>query len=71
VFDGVGFGVGLTVHQLDCEPMPGGGWPVPDGGPDGVEVRPSRIGEVVPVAGRSAPQLAAELGRITVAKAQL
>ncbi len=67
MFGGDAVGVGLTVHQLDDRPAPAGGWPVPDG----VTERPSRIGEVLPVAGRTSAQLAVELGRIVVAQAQL
>src|SRR5919107_6277984 len=64
MFDGSGFGVGLTVAPLD--PLPSD-WPVPEG----VEVRPTRLTELLPVATRTADGKAAELARVQRLKAQL
>src|SRR5919107_5010491 len=64
MFDGSGFGVGLTVAPLD--PLPSD-WPVPDG----VEVRPTRLTELLPVASRTPAGKAAELARVQRLKAQL
>jgi hypothetical protein len=64
VFEGDGFGVGLTVAPLD--PLPAD-WPVPDG----VEVRPTRLTELLRVATRTPGGKAAELGRVQRLKAQL
>ena len=60
-----GWGVGLTVAELG-DPSPSD-WPVPDG----VVVRPSRLGEVLPVAVRSDAEIALELGRIVAVEAAL
>jgi hypothetical protein len=64
VFDGNGFGVGLTVAPLDLLPSD---WPVPEG----VEVRPTRLTELLPVAARTTDGKAAELARVQRLKAQL
>jgi hypothetical protein len=65
VFEGGGYGVGVTVTPL--EPMP---WPdVPP--PPGVEIHPARLGEMMPVAARTRAERAGELERITRVEAQL
>jgi hypothetical protein len=64
VFGGGGFGVGVSVATLDVEP-----WPVPL--PPGVTARPSRLGEILPVAERSDGELAAELQRVVQVESQL
>ena len=65
MFDGDGFGVGLTAASLESA-LPSG-WPVPSG----VARRPSRSTEVLPPAGRSRAGLARELGRLQAHRAQL
>ena len=47
MFEGGGFGVGVTVTPLDVAP-----WPV-EVLPPGVVARPSRLGEMLPVADRT------------------
>jgi len=65
VFEGGGYGVGVTVTPL--EPLP---WPqVPP--PPGVEIHPARLGEMMPVAARTRAERATELERITRVEAQL
>jgi hypothetical protein len=64
VFDGDGFGVGLTVAPLD--PVPSD-WPAPDG----VQRRPTRLTELMPVSARTPEGKAAELARVQRLKAQL
>ncbi len=64
MFDGDGFGMGLTVAPRDLDPV---GWPVHDG----VEVRPTRLTELLPVVGRTTAGRAAELARVQRLKAQL
>src|SRR3712207_300532 len=64
VFDGDGFGVGLTVAPRGPEPSD---WPVPNG----VEVRPTRLTELLPVGTRTPTGKAAELARVQRLKAQL
>jgi hypothetical protein len=58
VFEGGGYGVGVTVTPL--EPMPWGDVPPPPG----VEVHPTRLGEMMPVARRTQAERAAELQRV-------
>src|SRR3954469_25772196 len=65
VFEGGGFGVGVTVTPLDVEP-----WPV-QLLPPGVTVRPTRLGEMMPVAARSDAEIAAELQRVQQMEARL
>ena len=65
MFDGDGFGVGLTVAALDAGPP--SGWPLPAG----VRARRSRLTEVLPPAGRSRAGVALELGRLQAHRAQL
>lgn len=64
MFDG-GFGVGLTVAPLDVD-----AWPV-GVAPTGVSARPSRLGEVMPVAARSDAEIGAELQRVQQIEAKL
>ena len=65
VFAGGGFGVGLTVNQLDLPP-----WP-PEILPAGVEAHPTRLGELMPVDARSDAELAHEMRRANVADSRL
>ena len=58
VFEGGGYGVGLTVNPLG--PMPWDDQPPPPG----VTVHPTRLGELMPVAARTEAELDAELERI-------
>jgi hypothetical protein len=65
VFEGGGYGVGVTV--VDLEPVP---WPqLPP--PPGVEVHPARLGEMMPVAARTQAEQAAELARVDRVEAQV
>ena len=65
MFAGGGFGVGLTVNQLDLPP-----WP-PETLPAGVEAHPTRLGELMPVDARSDAELAHEMRRANVADSRL
>jgi hypothetical protein len=65
VFEGGGFGVGVTVTPLDVEP-----WPV-EFLPPGVTARPTRLGEMMPVAARSDAEIALELQRVQQMEARL
>ncbi len=65
MFDGGGFGVGVTVDRLVVAP-----WP-PSELPPGVVQRPTRLGELMPVAARTHAQIAAELQRIQAMEAKL
>jgi hypothetical protein len=65
VFEGGGFGVGVTVTSLDIEP-----WPV-ERVPAGVTVRPTRLGEMMPVATRTDAEIAIELQRVQQMEARL
>jgi hypothetical protein len=65
VFEGGGFGVGVTVTPLDVEP-----WPV-EFLPPGVVARPTRLGEMMPVAARSDAEIAVELQRVQQMEARL
>ena len=58
VFEGGGYGVGLTVNPVG--PLPGPDVPPPDG----VQLRPARLGELMPVEARSDAEMDAELERI-------
>jgi hypothetical protein len=64
VFEGGGFGVGVTVTPLDVEP-----WPIEP--PPGVTARPTRLGEMMPVAARTDAEIARELQRIQQMEARL
>ena len=66
MFEGGGFGVGLTVTQLDVPAWFGGG--VVPAEPDR---HPTRLGELMPVAARSDAALAEELRRANVADSRL
>jgi hypothetical protein len=74
MFEGSGYGVAVTAVDLSPWPqeaMPSG---VSDPGelvPSGVIRRPARLGEMLPVAGRSDADLAAELQRIAQIEGQL
>ena len=65
MFEGGAYGVGLTVSPL--EPMPGSDAPLPAG----VRSRPTRLGELMPVAARSAAECDVELQRIALAEGAL
>jgi hypothetical protein len=58
VFEGGGFGVGVTVTSLDVEPWPG------EHLPPGVTARPTRLGEMMPVGARTDAEIAVELQRV-------
>jgi hypothetical protein len=68
VFDGGGFGagygVGVSVARVDVEPRPVPLLP-------GVTSRPTRLGELLPVAARSDTEVAAELQRIVAVEGRL
>ncbi|WP_170182281.1 HNH endonuclease signature motif containing protein [Blastococcus colisei] len=65
MFEGGGFGVGVTVTSLDVAP-----WPE-EVLPPGVVARPTRLGEMLPVASRTDAEIAAELQRIQQMEARL
>ncbi len=65
VFEGGGFGVGLTVTQLDAPPGPAEVLPA------GVDVHPTRLGELMPVASRCDAGLAEEMRRANIADSRL
>ena len=65
MFEGGGFGVGVTVTPLDVEP-----WPV-EFLPPGVVARPTRLGEMMPVAARTDAEIALELQRVQQMEARL
>ena len=68
MFEGDGFGVGLTVQPVDLAGPPGtGGW-VP---PAERDWHPTRLGELMPVAARGEAGLASEIRRANVADARL
>ena len=62
MFDGDGFGVGLTVTPRDPDPFD-------RPSPDGVSVRPTRLTELLPAASRTPAGKAAELERVQMLKA--
>src|SRR3954469_8029222 len=64
VFEGGGFGVGVTVTSLNVEP-----WPAVL--PAGVVQRPTRLGEMMPVASRTDAEIALELQRVQQMEARL
>ena len=64
MFEGGGYGVGVTVDVLAVAP-----WP--DALPDGVTARPTRLGEMMPVAARTDAEIAGELQRIQQVEARL
>ncbi|WP_175527165.1 HNH endonuclease signature motif containing protein [Blastococcus tunisiensis] len=70
MFDGGGFGVGMTVIPVGALPW-GGDLPPADVLPAGVVARPSRLGEMLPVTSREDSSIAVELQRITRLEAQL
>ena len=65
MFEGGGFGVGVTVTPLDVEPWPGEFLPA------GVTARPTRLGEMMPVAARTDAEIAVELQRVQQMEALL
>src|SRR4051794_18065018 len=65
VFEGGGFGVGVTVTPLDVEP-----WPV-ELLPPGMTARPTRLGEMLRVAARTDAEIAVELARVQQLEARL
>ncbi len=70
MFGGGAYGVGVTVNSV--EPMP---WDDASGAdvplPPGVEVHPTRLGELMPVGARTQAERATELERIGVVEGQL
>ena len=66
MFEGGGFGVGLTVNQLDVPGLPGRELLPAD--PDW---HPTRLGELMPVAARSGSALAEETRRANIADSRL
>jgi hypothetical protein len=66
VFEGEGFGVGLTINQLDVLPCPG-----TDLVPAGVDRHPTRLGELMPVAARDDVGLGKEIRRANIADGRL
>jgi hypothetical protein len=66
VFEGGGFGVGLTVQQLDAPP-----WPSPELVPADGDRHPTRLGALMPVAARSDAELAEEMRRANIADSRL
>ncbi len=66
MFEGGGFGVGLTVNQLDVPGCPGAELLRAD--PDR---HPARLGELMPVAARSDAALAEEIRRANIADSRL
>ncbi len=65
MFEGGGFGVGLTVNQLAVPGAPGDGWEAEP------EWRPMRLGELMPVAARGDAELAEEVRRANIADSRL
>ena len=65
MFEGGGFGVGVTVTPLEVEP-----WPV-EFLPAGVSARPTRLGEMMPVAARTDAEIAVEVRRVQQLEARL
>ena len=65
MFEGGGFGVGLTVHQLD-DAVPGQAEL-----PPGVESHPTRLGELMPVTARTDAELAEEMRRANLVDSRL
>src|SRR5687768_18545717 len=66
MFQGSGFGVGLTVNQLDVP-----GWPGGELVPADPAWHPTRLGELMPVAARSGAALAEETRRANIAESRL
>ena len=66
MFEGDGFGVGLTIDQLAI-----GAGPDPEPRTPERRWRPTRLGELMPVDRRDDAGLAAELGRVAVAEGRL
>ena len=66
MFEGSGFGVGLTVNQLDVP-----GWPGAEVVPADPGWHPTRLGELMPVAARSDAALAEEMRRANIADSRL
>jgi hypothetical protein len=65
VFEGGSYGVGVTVNSLAPKPWDD----VPP--PAGVEVHPTRLGELMPVGARTQAERAAELERVSFVEGQL
>ena len=66
MFEGGGFGVGLTVHQLDVP-----SWAAEDAATVGPDWHPARLGELMPAAARCDAGLAEELRRANIADSRL
>src|SRR5688572_9913585 len=66
VFEGGGFGIGLTVDQLTMSSAPSTDlWPSDQGW------HPARLGELMPVAARTDAEMAEEMRRANIADSQL
>jgi hypothetical protein len=65
VFEGGGYGVAVTAASVEPVPWPSGTLP------PGAEERPARLGEMLPVAARTAVEVAMELERVTQAESVL
>jgi hypothetical protein len=66
VFEGGGFGIGLTVDQLTMSSVPSTDlWPSDQGW------HPARLGELMPVAARTNREMAEEMRRANIADSQL
>jgi hypothetical protein len=65
MFEGGGYGVGVTVASLEPAPWPATVLPA------GVVERPTRLGEMMPVAARSDAELAVELQRVDQVEGRL
>ena len=66
VFEGDGFGVGLTINQLYAPPCPG-----TELVPADVDRHPTRLGELMPVAARDDVGLGEEMRRANIADSRL
>ncbi|MET0765528.1 MAG: DUF222 domain-containing protein [Blastococcus sp.] len=66
MFEGDGFGVGLTINQLHAPPCPGA-----ELVPADVDRHPARLGELMPVAARDDVGLGEEMRRANIADSRL
>ena len=66
VFEGDGFGVGLTINQLGVPAVPGG-----ELVPADADWHPTRLGELMPVAARDDAGLGEEMRRANIADSRL
>ena len=66
MFEGNGFGVGLTINQLHAPPSP-----LFELGRAGADWHPTRLGELMPVASRDDAGLGEEMRRVNIADSRL